>query len=238
MKKIIEHYSNYDEDDRLIRHRTEFVTTTYILDKSIKVKSRILDVAAGTGTYSIHYANKGCSVTAIDIVPKHIRILKSKLESLQNLQISAEVGDARDLSRFQANSFEAILCMGPLYHVERNEIDRCISECLRVLRKDGIFAASYVNKFEGYESDKYREFFLCYTPEEIEHLFLDFDLAPILNAPTDGIIFDELNELIRNNSNDLPKLHAWLDEHQSLFHRSIGIEKCIHGLHVSRKKAG
>ena len=233
MNKIVEFYTNnYDEDTRLVRHRTEFITTTYILNKLIEVGSRILDLGAGTGIYSIYYANRGCSVIAIDIVPKHIEILNSKLRTFQNLDISAEVGDAEDLSRFREDSFDVVLCMGPLYNLQ--ETDSCIKECLRVLRSKGIIAASYVKKNTPYEQDnEYKELFVSHTPEEIDQLFQDCEIEPIYNVPTDGVPFIELDEFIKDYTTEMDKLHSWLETHQSVFQKLDSI--FIHGLYVGRK---
>jgi len=97
LDKIVKYYADYDEENRLTRHPIEHITTTYMLDKFLRPGNRILDVAAGTGIYSLYFALKGCVVTAEDITPKHIEILNEKIakQGLQN--ISAAIGDARDL---------------------------------------------------------------------------------------------------------------------------------------------
>ena len=230
VERIIGFYTDkYDEDSRLDRHRTEFITTTYILNKVIGTESQVLDIGAGTGIYSIYYAGRGCSVTALDLVPKHVEILNSKLGALQNLRVSAEVGDARDLSRFQEDSFDVVLCMGPICHLEADEIDNCVRECLRVLRSGGIFAASYANRYEGYESDRYKEFFAFHTPDAIDQLLRSYGIEPICNVPTDGAPFDDL---IESRLGDLQEPHAWLDKHQSVFNRLA--DRFAHGLYVGR----
>lgn len=66
MNTIIDYYENYDENSRLNRdntHRTEFITTTYILDNLINKKSKIIDIGAGTGNYSFYYAKKRHKIT-------------------------------------------------------------------------------------------------------------------------------------------------------------------------------
>lgn len=81
MQSIVEYYENYDEEARLIKdnaHKIEFITTMHFLDKFVKPSSRILEVGAGTGRYSFSLAEKGHSVTALDITPKHIEIMKEK----------------------------------------------------------------------------------------------------------------------------------------------------------------
>jgi 2-polyprenyl-3-methyl-5-hydroxy-6-metoxy-1,4-benzoquinol methylase len=195
MKDFIEYYTEYDEDRRLQRHRTEFASTTYILDKFIHKGSQILDVGAGTGAYSFYYAEKGCSVVAIDAVPKYIDILHSKLQSQPNLDIKAYVADIRDFPLPLTTNFDVVLFMGPVYHVPQPEIRGCLNTCLRVLTEDGILAVSYVNTYKGHENDRYAEMVIFYSPSEIEQLLTEFNLSPICHVPTDGVVFGELNEL-------------------------------------------
>src|SRR5674476_305735 len=113
MKKVIDFYDKYDEEYRLtVRHKTEFFVTTYFLDSIIKGGNSILDTAAGAGVYSLYYAQRGCKVTALDIVPKHIDILKERISS--DNDIDAFVGDARDLSNYTSGSFDVVFNMGAI----------------------------------------------------------------------------------------------------------------------------
>lgn len=214
-KQLIEFYTNiYDEDLRLFRHRTEFITTTYVLDKYVEIGSRILDVGAGTGLYSLYYANKGCSVNAIDLVPKNIEKMNSKIKTSQNLSVVGAVGDVRDLSRFSKNSFDVVLCLGPICHLKGNSIDSCIQESLRVLKNGGVFAASYINKYQGYQYDKYKKIFTFHTPENINRRFRKYGMTFVDNVPTDGQPFAELTNSLEIYKDDLQKSHAWLESHR------------------------
>jgi ubiquinone/menaquinone biosynthesis C-methylase UbiE len=231
--KVIEFYThNYDEDTRLARHRTEFITTTYILNKYIKAGWRILDLGAGTGIYTIYYANRGCPVTAIDIVPRHIEILNTKLKAFPNLDVTAQAGDAQDLSRFRDGSFDVVLCMGPLYNLK--ETGRCIKECLRVLKSKGILAASYGNKNESFEMDsRYKDLFIDRTPEEVEWLFHKYQIKRSDNVPTDGEPFAELDDLIKAHPDDMDNQYSWLEIHQSVF--KMPDRFFLHGLYIGKK---
>ena len=74
-REIISYYESYDEGSRLERdnfHRIEFLTTMRYLEKTIPAHSSILDACAGAGAYSFALAQLGHSVTACDLVPKHI----------------------------------------------------------------------------------------------------------------------------------------------------------------------
>ena len=83
IEKILEnYYNNYDEDSRLIRdkaHSIEYITTTKYIEKYLKKGDRIIEVGAGTGRYSINYAQKGYQVDSVELISKNLEILKSKI---------------------------------------------------------------------------------------------------------------------------------------------------------------
>ncbi len=237
MKDFVRFYTEYDEDGRIqSRHRVEFASTTYVLDKYIPKYSHILDIGAGTGAYSLYYAEKGCSVVAVDAVPKHIEILRSKLQSQPNLDIQVHLADIRDLSLPLQVNFDVVLFMGPIYHMPQQDINRCLDTCLQVLKKDGILAVSYVNTYEGYERNRYLDAFIYHSYADIEQLLSKFNLTPICHVPTDGEVFGEFNALAQEKQEEITKLHTWLDKNQSVLHDPQWVSKCIHGLFVSRKR--
>lgn len=151
MLGIEKYYEGYDEDSRLIKdnsHRVEFITTTHILDEKIKAGSKILDVGAGTGRYSSYYFNRGNKITALDIVPKNVEIMEEKFKAVKSEDLEIRLGDAKDLSLFESNTFDVVLCLGPMYHLLNYEDQiKCIDECLRVLKPDGILAVAYINRY-------------------------------------------------------------------------------------------
>ena len=108
-------YNNYSEEERLSKdnyHSLEFIVSKTYFDKYLKPGDRILEVGAGTGAYSLYYANQGYKVNAIEYVQHNLDILKSKITD--NMDIIAEQGDAVDLSRFEDNTFDVTLALGPL----------------------------------------------------------------------------------------------------------------------------
>lgn len=150
MSNIVDFYNKYDEDIRLSTNKarkTEFNVTTSVLNEYIKAEDKIIEIGAGTGIYSFYYASKGNEVLATDITPKHVEIMKEKLNSFDNINFKAEVANATDLSQYEAESFDVVLCLGPMYHLT-NEEDRegCINESLRILKKGGLLAVAYINK--------------------------------------------------------------------------------------------
>ncbi|MDE7298294.1 MAG: methyltransferase domain-containing protein [Lachnospiraceae bacterium] len=139
-----------DEDERLLTSKhgsIEFLTTTKYVEKYLpsdaKADTKILEIGAGTGRYSLYYADLGYDVTAIEYVEGNLNILRSKIKT--EMKIRAEQGDAVDLSRFEDNTFDMTLVLGPLYHLyEREDQERAISEAVRVTKKGGVVAFAYL----------------------------------------------------------------------------------------------
>ena len=144
---VVESYENYKEEERLSTNnarRIEFLTTVRVLDELITDKKKILDCAAGTGIYAFHFADKGHEVTATDITPRHIEIIKS-IVSTKPYDMEASVLDATDMSAFEDESFDIVLNMGPFYHlINQDDREKCFGESLRVLKKGGLLITSYI----------------------------------------------------------------------------------------------
>lgn len=140
-------YNIFNEDTRLNQSKSssiEFLITTNFIDKYLAPNSKILDIGAGTGVYSIYYAEQGYSVTAVEPVKKNLDCLKSKITN--DMDVEAMLGNALDLSAFADNSFDVVLCLGPLYHLKNDEEKiKCIKETHRVCKNGGKILYAYIS---------------------------------------------------------------------------------------------
>ena len=57
------------------------------IEKYLSEDSRIIEIGAGTGRYSIALAEMGYDVTAIELVSHNIEIMKSKVKAHHNIKI-------------------------------------------------------------------------------------------------------------------------------------------------------
>lgn len=150
MDYVVSTYENYREEERLTTNnarKIEFITTTRIFDEVFDKNLKILDCAAGTGAYAFYLAEKGHNVVATDITPRHINYIKEQLK-LKEYNIETSVLDATDLDIFEDETFDVVLNMGPFYHLaDRRQREKCFSECLRVLKKDGILVTAYIPRY-------------------------------------------------------------------------------------------
>lgn len=142
---IINHYSNYDEDHRLVpKHGSvEFLTTMHYIEQYIKPGDRILEIGAGTGRYSHALARGGYAVDAVELVEHNIEIFKGKTQPDENITIAQ--GTALDMSPFPDNQYDITLLLGPLYHLfTKEDKQQALREAIRVTKQGGIVFAAYV----------------------------------------------------------------------------------------------
>lgn len=151
MEKVIGYYEGYDEGARLGRDRVrqlEFATTTHVLEPYLRSGGNLLDIGAGTGAYAFYYAARGVRVTAADVTPGHVEVMRERIAEERISGMTAELADATDLSRYASESFDTVLCLGPLYHLRAAEKRQsCLKECMRVLKPGGVLATAYINRF-------------------------------------------------------------------------------------------
>jgi len=147
-RSIQQYYAEFAEQERLNSGlgQLEFERTKRILQRFLPLPPAVIvDVGGGSGPYSFWLAALGYETHLIDYSDRLVELCRSRIQANPHLPCprSAEVGDARSLSRADA-SCDAVLLMGPLYHlVERTDRIRAIREACRMLRPGGhVFAAS------------------------------------------------------------------------------------------------
>jgi len=140
-------YKIFNEDSRLNRSkaaRVEFLTSVRYIEKYLEQGSRIIDIGAGAGEYSMYFAKQGYSVTAVELADDNVAAFRKKLSP--DLDIDLRQGNACDLSDFSDNSFDVVLLFGPLYHVsDSGERAKCISEARRVCKQGGVIFFAYIS---------------------------------------------------------------------------------------------
>ncbi len=147
IEQIQKTYELFHEDTRLNRSkaaRVEFLTTTRYIERYLKPGTRILDVGAGAGEYSLYFARKGYQVCALELAQSNIDAFRKKLTPED--QIDLVQGNAVDLSYYEDASFDAVLVFGPLYHLHNAEDQqKCIAEAKRVCKPDGKLFFAFIS---------------------------------------------------------------------------------------------
>ncbi|MGA9347428.1 MAG: class I SAM-dependent methyltransferase, partial [Anaerolineae bacterium] len=118
------------EWERLERHRTEFALTLRALAEHLPPPpARVLDCGGGPGRYAIELARRGYDVTLFDLSTECLRLAQEKAAQAGVTLAGYEQGTATDLSRFPDDAFDALLLMGPLYHLlEEKDRQQALAE--------------------------------------------------------------------------------------------------------------
>lgn len=262
MSNVEEFYNcRYDEWGRLERHRIEYEITKKVLKEYIKDNSDVLDVGGGPGKYSIFLAQNGHRVTLVDLSEKLVE--QAEKHAAQAGVVIQEFinGNALELETLLPDrSFDAVLCMGPLYHLlEENERKEAINQCLKLLKPGGVLIASFISAYAPIidcllafpqEIRKHKDRLLQYftdgrsekepgftdayfiDPENIESLFSGFPLRTIRIMATEGLGNIRESELMQLPEEDFME---WIDLLYAISDKKTVWGSCAHLLYVGRK---
>ncbi len=192
---VIDFYNNYDEEGRLMRksRMPEYLNTMKYIEKYLKPDSKIIEIGAGTGRYSIALAEMGYDVTSVELVPHNIEIIKKKVKPHNNIKIHE--GNACDLSAFESETYDIVLLLGPMYHLFTDEDKhKALSEAIRVAKTGGVIYASYCNNDTSIYKFFYKKKILDYvdkglikenyhtvsSPNEIFELYRKSDIDKLM----------------------------------------------------------
>jgi len=155
----------YEEDSRLDRHQLERDLTWRYLDAFLPSTGQLLEIGAAAGGYTAGLAKRGYHITAFDLSESLTELRRTKLdEAGLGERVTHHIGDARDLSRFRGQMFDAALVMGPLYHlVDENDRRLVPEQVFALLKPGGVIFSAFICRY-GILGDLMRK-----IPEWIEH---------------------------------------------------------------------
>ncbi|HHX8330839.1 TPA: class I SAM-dependent methyltransferase [Vibrio alginolyticus] len=150
MEELIAQYTGADEDSRLTRQyiaQLEFDTTMHKLAPYLLKDSKVCEIGAATGRYSLTFAEMGCDVTSVELAPDQVNILKNKAKE-QRFTLNIFEGNACSLPFISNSSQDVVVILGPLYHL-KSEVERgqAIAEAKRILKPNGILAVAYISRY-------------------------------------------------------------------------------------------
>ncbi|WP_160679914.1 class I SAM-dependent methyltransferase [Clostridium sp. C8-1-8] len=253
--EILRFYHEFnDESERLESNpgRVEYITTMTYLNKAIPKNSSILDACAGSGKYAFALAKEGHSIVAGDLIDVNVNMIREQQKYTPVLKDIYE-GSILDLSRFKDESFDIVLNFGSYYHIcEDDKREKSISESLRVLKKGGIYALAYINRyanffghaeemllnfnrFEYYMQKGHLEnsnLFYASSPEMVENEMKKFNINQLYNIASDGPLFcmrDTLEKMSEDTFERYVRMHLSMCENRT----TLGISE--HGLYIGKK---
>lgn len=220
LKRNEELYNFFDEEKRLLSKagQVEKITTLDEISKLINKDTKILDVGAGTGVYSIPLADEVAEVVAFEPATNNYKQLSSKVRDKDLKNITVENKSSLEMDTLKDKYFDVVLLFGPMYHLsdEKDRIET-FKQAKRVLKDDGYILISCINHdmipmtetkfdcnfFEGntYISDKQRLInrpFVFFTLSECIEMIEKENLNIIKKIGSSGfseILGDQINKM-------------------------------------------
>jgi ubiquinone/menaquinone biosynthesis C-methylase UbiE len=144
--EIIAHYEVYNEADRLITgNPLEYLRTVEIIKRHLPPPPAVVaDIGGGPGVYATWLTQRRYRVHLIDLVARHVETAR---QADDTGLLSAEIADARQIPMSEG-SVDAVLLLGPLYHlVGREDRVKALQEARRILRPGGVLFAAAISRF-------------------------------------------------------------------------------------------
>jgi SAM-dependent methyltransferase len=119
----------------------EFAVHTSAIATYLSQGSRVLDIGGGPGRYALWLAERGHRVVLADLSPVLLDAARRRISQSPAASLVDEIvqADARDLNRWPDASFDAVLSLGPFYHLPvAADRDRACRELVRVLHPGGL----------------------------------------------------------------------------------------------------
>jgi ubiquinone/menaquinone biosynthesis C-methylase UbiE len=131
-------------------HKLEFIVTMHFLEKYLPKDGLILDAGGGPGRYTIELAKKGYDMVLLDLVKELLEVAKRKIrkEKVEHKVKQIVEGSITDLSMFDNETFDGVLCLGgPLSHLlDSQQRETAAKELARVAKKDAPIFVSVISR--------------------------------------------------------------------------------------------
>ena len=129
-------------------HQAEWLLTLDLINEYIATGATVLDIGAGPGRYTEYLLReRGCRVGLVDISPACVQAFQERIGPNENVFL-ARASCATDLSFIPDATADALLLMGPLYHLTNPaERQTALAECRRTLKPGGYLFAAFVSPY-------------------------------------------------------------------------------------------
>ena len=118
----------------------------FIMKSAGRPPKNILDIACGTGGYSIALALNGYEMYSADIDTEMINVTRSKALS-KNISIKTYLSDMLNINKVVSRRFDCVFCIGnSIVHLKNlNDISSAINKIKYTLNNNGVLLLQIIN---------------------------------------------------------------------------------------------
>jgi ubiquinone/menaquinone biosynthesis C-methylase UbiE len=128
----------------------EYQLIVDLLDEYIPDCATVIDIGSGPGRYAEYLLNRNCKVGVVDLSAKSLKAFSDRMNNscfTDNILFN-QVSCATQLEWIADRSADAILLMGPLYHIINEEHrNTALAHCKRILKPGGFLFSVFLSKF-------------------------------------------------------------------------------------------
>lgn len=127
----------------------EFSKVCSVIEKYARPEAVIYDIGCGPGRYTEYLINKGYFVGCIDLSEKSLSMFNARLKGLKNERLLfSKACCASELDWIASDSADAILLLGPMYHITTETKRKAvISHCHRILKNGGHVISMFLSPY-------------------------------------------------------------------------------------------
>jgi SAM-dependent methyltransferase len=136
------------EHARLEQRQLEYDLTWRYLKQYLPSQGTVLEIGAATGRYTLELARLGYTLTAVDLSAALLEECRKAIvaEGFEN-RVRLVVADVRNLGQVTEKEFDAVLLMGPLYHlIAEDDRKMALKEAFDRLRAGGIIFSAFISR--------------------------------------------------------------------------------------------
>jgi len=148
MNEVKEYYNEHvlEEDLRLELNVFELPVTFKYIDRYIQAGDRVLDIACGTGKYAEMLLERGCLLGLNDLSENSMSLTLDRIGHHPGI-LHTDVSDAIYSGIWEKEPWDAILILGPLYHMaDRSERVALLRKARQSVRPGGTIFLAFMSR--------------------------------------------------------------------------------------------
>jgi len=148
MNEVRAYYNEHvrEEDHRLEQNVFELPVTFKYIDRYVRAGDRVLDIACGTGRYAEMLLERGCLLGLNDLSENEMSLTLDRLGDHPGI-LHTDVSDALYSGIWDLEQWDAILILGPLYHMaDRSDRLALLRRARESVRPGGLLFLAFMSR--------------------------------------------------------------------------------------------